>query len=166
MDSTANRRCTIQRGDGSFCDSPTHPDAPFPICSHHARKAYEFGISLMAGSRSETKPSVTTLALEASWPRIRLTPRAQALLPKPPTDGPGVYFLALDGLIKIGASATVRARAMHYPPSSKILALVRSNDAFALEKKLHSKFSHLREAGREWFTPGDDLLTFIREFRS
>jgi hypothetical protein len=167
MESTADRRCTAQRRDGSFCDTPSHPDAPFPICSHHARKAYEFGLNLMR-SKSATMPNpgVTALALEAAWPRTILSPRAKSLLPRQVRSGPGVYFIALDGLIKIGASATASERVKQYPPSARVLAIQYVADAFTLEKELHLQFAHLRRAGREWFTPKPDLLAYIKSVQS
>jgi hypothetical protein len=35
-------RCTAQSRDGSFCDAPSIPEAPFPVCIPHAAELYRF----------------------------------------------------------------------------------------------------------------------------
>lgn len=77
-----------------------------------------------------------------------------------------VYFAqrASDGAIKIGFSSEVPRRLIEVRKKvkCKITLLGTSDGGSATERRLHRRFTHLHIDG-EWFTPGDDLLAFIRD---
>ena len=73
-----------------------------------------------------------------------------------------VYFVRrLDGLIKIGYTSNVQGRMQQlfreFRPLDLLLVLYGS---MRTEKAHHRHFAALRATG-EWFTPGEDLLTYI-----
>lgn len=71
-----------------------------------------------------------------------------------------VYFLRRERLIKIGYSIdpVIRASGLN----AELLAAVPGD--WALEKKMHAQFAHLRSTG-EWFEPGEDLVGYINALR-
>lgn len=89
--------------------------------------------------------------------------------PEPPTRparkvlvGPGsVYYVALDGLIKIGYSQDVTERLRAYPPTAKLLAVEPGNKH--VERKRHQRFGKHLAKGREWFTDAPELREWIDE---
>jgi hypothetical protein len=68
-----------------------------------------------------------------------------------------VYFAEREGLIKIGCSKSVKHRVLSL--SAKLLGSIPGGRRE--EKEAHSLFAHLRVRG-EWFSPGEDLLLYIK----
>lgn len=83
-----------------------------------------------------------------------------------------IYFAQRTDLpsrpIKIGTSERIKARIKSLVAEESIqlgalIVLGISEGGHKEEKHLHYRFSHLRiDPNREWFIPGNDLLTFIK----
>lgn len=146
-------RCTAQSPTGKFCDAPSLPDAPFPMCSRHARLAFIFGSNLV----KQSEGSLDVIERFVGVSRTDEKPARER--------HEMIYFLELGGLIKIGYTSNWGTRKISYPPHAKILLLHRTKDAWSLEKRLHSQFrKHLR-AGQEWFEPAPEILAYIDGLR-
>lgn len=156
--STDLSSCTVQRPDASFCDAPTLPDAPFPICVKHASEVYGFLCDKVADfdglGRAE---QVTRLAAASYSPRI-----VEAARPETESDRAVVYYLAVGGLIKIGMTKNLVRRLREYPPNSELLAV--EPGGFATETGRHRQFAHLQAFPRasrsrrcEWYEDVDEL---------
>jgi len=95
--------------------------------------------------------------------------RKQEPEPEPPAQpvktvptGPGsVYYIALDGLIKIGYSQDVTARMRAYPPTATLLAVEPGSKS--VERKRHQRFGKFLAKGREWFTDDPELRAWTDE---
>jgi hypothetical protein len=114
---------------------------PFPICLDHAIKVAS-RVHSLAGP-----------ALRAQSPRPH-----RELYP----DG-FVYYIYLDGLIKIGHSVSLEYRVSTYPPQAQLL--VAEQGTRELEKARHLQFAHLLKARREWFEPCAELWQHISTLR-
>lgn len=79
------------------------------------------------------------------------------------------YFVQIgaDGPIKIGSSLTPlsRMRQLQAGLPWELRLLGTTRDPIWCEAELQQRFSHLRMRG-EWFSPGEDLLAFVREHTS
>lgn len=76
--------------------------------------------------------------------------------------GPGfVYYIRINGQIKIGYAADVTARMRHYPPGSELLAVEAGT--LHTEKERHQQFGRDRVRGREWFNESQTLAAHITE---
>lgn len=79
-----------------------------------------------------------------------------------------VYFVRAKRcqVVKIGIANDVRARfaalQTNSPDALKLLGVIRSAEAAALESSLHARFGHRRTHG-EWFQVHDELTAFIKE---
>ena len=85
------------------------------------------------------------------------------------TDTGDIYFFesALTKLIKIGYSGNIprRRKEIESMQGGKINILLKINSHQRNEKYLHERFNHLKVQG-EWFRPDEELLNFIRNFKS
>lgn len=78
--------------------------------------------------------------------------------PVPRHDNPVVYYVGVDGLVKIGFTNYLPQRLEAWPPTTKILATEPGD--FRLERQRHQEFAeYLIE--REWFTYGPRLHAHI-----
>jgi hypothetical protein len=77
-----------------------------------------------------------------------------------------VYFIRGEqtGLIKIGVANNPSQRLANLQTGSpdRLELLGCTPGSSWGELRLHTRFAHLRQHG-EWFTPGEDLLAYIRE---
>lgn len=77
-----------------------------------------------------------------------------------------VYFIRAQtlGLIKIGVAGDLDKRLAGLqcgsPDKLEVIGTIVGENK--LERELHKRFAHLRQHG-EWFSPGEDLLAYIRE---
>ena len=78
-------------------------------------------------------------------------------------EGGDVYYIRIDGLIKIGYSQNVFTRMMAYPPTSELLAVEKGTKA--VESLRHGQFRLSLEHGREWFRESPDLTQWIAQIR-
>ena len=67
-----------------------------------------------------------------------------------------VYYIRINGQIKIGYAADVTARMRHYPPGSELLAV--EPGTLQLERERHIEFANDLERGREWFGESARLI--------
>lgn len=74
-----------------------------------------------------------------------------------------VYYLRVDGLIKIGFSSDVWMRMRSYPPTAKLLAVERGTEE--TERERHGQFRLELEHGREWFRESPELTAWIAKVR-
>jgi hypothetical protein len=72
-----------------------------------------------------------------------------------------VYYIRINGQIKIGFTTNLRQRSRNYPPGSELLA-VEPATAYT-ERDRHQQFQRDRVRGREWFEPSDELEAHIAE---
>lgn len=117
------------------------PAAPFPICTHHALEVYQHMADVMplvAGRLPDVTPDPSPSA-----------PESTSL----------VYYVLIDGLVKIGTTENLPNRMRGYPPTAALLA-VEPGDR-TVEAARHRQFNHSLSAGREWFTPSADLRQHI-----
>lgn len=96
--------CTVQVLDGSFCDSDEMPDAPFPICAHHARRLFEhMAYVLEQESRQPYRRQEAVVAF--------IDAQRQAAGQSDSSGRPlisQVYYLMIDGMVKIGTTDAAR----------------------------------------------------------
>lgn len=72
-----------------------------------------------------------------------------------------VYYMRINGRIKIGYTANLRQRSRNYPPGTELLAIEPGTRE--LEKRRHEQFSRSLAQGREWFAESEDLTKHIAE---
>lgn len=75
-----------------------------------------------------------------------------------------VYYIRINGRIKIGYASDVRARTRHYPPGSELLAVEPGTPQN--ERERHQEFSRFLIEGREWFTESPVLVEHIHNIRA
>lgn len=86
----------------------------------------------------------------------------------PRHDSREVYFIEAvgTGRIKIGVANCARSRLKHLdgpcPVELRLLGVLPTDKAGALEKELHARFAEHRVKG-EWFAAAPELLAFIAE---
>jgi hypothetical protein len=74
-----------------------------------------------------------------------------------------VYYIRVGKFIKIGTSKDVDKRLKSYPPGAKLLAT--EPGGYQREAERHAQFAaHLAER-KEWFTPGPELMTHIKNLQ-
>src|SRR5690606_22269051 len=71
-----------------------------------------------------------------------------------------VYYMRINGRIKIGYTANLRQRSRNYPPGTELLAVEPGTRE--LERQRHARFSRSLAQGREWFAESDELMEHIR----
>jgi len=154
--STQWSSCTAQRNDGSFCDRPTVPDAPFPICTKHASQLYAFIRESIDDASSD--PERAAAAMMALCAR-----RQQPGVPTFDASTAVVYYVQIGEHIKIGCSTNVKARLSSYPPNRRLLATEPGYEHEEAQRL--SQFAEYRDMGREWFRPGLRLVEHINMLR-
>lgn len=146
-----DKRCTAQRADGTFCDSPSVPDAPFPICSKHAARVVEF-----ARARVESMPDRDRMA--AVLGAIRHEGRATSEGAIPPKHVDVVYYVRVGEHVKIGTTTNLPSRLKAFGPSE---FLACEPGSVTVERRRHKQFANDLAAGREWFNPSPALMAWI-----
>jgi hypothetical protein len=156
LDPGVGSRCTIEYRNHQFCDRPVMRDAPFPICSNHAVTIYRH----MAGLVDEAAHDPVRMMLVGldEMDALRAA-RTKRRMPAPDPTDPVVYYLMIDGLVKIGFASNIAKRLASYPPNSRLLGTEPGGRD--LESTRHREFAEYLSAGREWFTPGPRLRHHI-----
>lgn len=147
----ASRSCTAQRADGSFCDLPSAPDAPFPICAKHAARVVEY-------ARDRAGAMSTTDKMDALLGAIRHEGRAAAEGAAPPKHVDVVYYVRVGECIKIGTTTNLPSRLKAFGPSE---FLACEPGGLTVEGRRHRQFASDLAAGREWFHPSPALMAWI-----
>lgn len=151
---TQTSRCTAQRPSGAFCDGPSAPDAPFPICTQHLALAARFVDDLIP----RTGPSMLQRAAACFDPTEAF---AQVARPRPYKAV--VYYVKVGQYIKIGWTGNLAQRLAAYPPYADLLAT--EDGDYELEAKRLLQFRATLMHGREWFRPSAALLKHINSLR-
>jgi hypothetical protein len=154
----AGSSCTAQLKNGEFCNSPSLPDAPFPICSRHAREAFTFGAQLVKNAGKPVplgRPHNSVLD-----GMVDFGLRDEAAKPRPSRSAV-LYFVYVGGLIKIGATDNVSQRLASYPPNTQILYTHTSPDAWRLESRCHEMFRAYLIGRREWYRDVPEIRHLI-----
>lgn len=76
-----------------------------------------------------------------------------------------VYYVAIDGLVKIGCTDDLARRLSHLGAERDHLLAVVPGD-FAVEREHLARWAHLLVRGREWFSPGADLVKYVNDLRA
>lgn len=139
-------RCTIQLANGAFCDAEPTPIVQwYPVCARHARHIFRDVLSVYLA--------------EAENPARILAELDAGATAGPDRSAEVIYYLALDGMVKIGYTTDLERRMQQYPPSASLVATEPgSRDT---EKRRHLQFAEYLTARREWFTPGPRLRAHI-----
>lgn len=121
-----------------------------PLCKDHALDVFDQIILSSPQGFLEARQN-GVIALEQLQVAVHNERRA-AILEKHKANKmrPGwVYYIRIDGQIKIGWTQDVAQRTKAYPPSSELLATHPGTKQ--VEADMHKKFAHLKAHGREWF---------------
>lgn len=130
------------------CDQAATVKVDQPLCDKHLISVYRSVIELAKVVDLETAPGVPR-----RFVRISDTPRKRREYGVAGV----VYFIRFGTRIKIGFTTDLdrRVRAI---PHDELLATLKGS--FQTEKMVQDRFAHLRLMG-EWFSMGDDLMTYI-----
>lgn len=85
----------------------------------------------------------------AELPMRRVTPDMEGM----------VYYLRINGQVKIGYTKDLKKRSRAYPPGSLLLAVEPGNPD--LERSRHKQFFRDLAKGREWFYESDALVAHV-----
>lgn len=140
---TAVPRCSAWES----CEQPPLPGAPFPICLVHAAQVFGFvrkHADIRRGFDASRAPSQAEM--------VAMSGKAV------------VYYIAVDGLIKIGWTKSLHRRLTAYPPTQVLLAIERGSAL--IERQRHTQFKHLRVGHGEWFSQAPELDQHIESLRN
>lgn len=70
-----------------------------------------------------------------------------------------VYYMRINGRIKIGYTTNLPQRSRNYPPGTELLAVEPGTRE--TEAKRHMQFSRSLAQGREWFAESEDIKTHM-----
>lgn len=145
--------CTAQKDSGAFCDKPSLPEAPFPICVKHASEILRYLNSCMPSSYEDR---VILAARDFDFHHAVPRPSATA-------GTEVVYYLRVSDKVKIGYTSDLRQRMHSYPPDSELLAVEPGDKN--LERQRHVEFTAHLKIGREWFHPVPEILAHAASLR-
>lgn len=74
-----------------------------------------------------------------------------------------VYYLRINGQVKIGYTANLRQRTRNYPPGTELLAYEPATKF--TERERHQEFHRSLVKGREWFTESEELKVHMDALR-
>ena len=153
---SAIQRCTAQKGSGEFCDAPSMPDVPFPICGQHAYRLWR-RLSEIVTEAERDKLRILTLAFEQIDEKRAREDRRRA------SADHVVYYVLVGDLLKIGTTSRLKARLAQFPPNKKLLAV--EPGSYELERKRHVEFADLLAHGNEWFRFEGALIEHVQNMR-
>ena len=108
-------------------------------------------------------PAVTEAIARMSRQRHnqkKLDARMDRMLEESDAEADGwVYYMRINGRIKIGYTTNLRQRSRNYPPGTELLAVEPGTKA--MEKRRHDQFSRSLAQGREWFAESEALTEHI-----
>ena len=147
--------CTAQLRTDRFCDHPSLPDAPFPICVKHAAQLYAFLNGRMgAGDQLlELRADCAVNIDDAAVRRFKLHAMSEV-----------VYYVCVGDLVKIGRTSSMADRMSYYPPNSELLAVEPGGQH--IEGQRHVQFADLLAARREWFRYEGALVDHVVALRA
>lgn len=144
-------QCSVSYATGGDCNRPSMEGAPLAICFKHAMDTYSFLAAHLAAIPDETAAAIL------AEPETRRLPAWRTDLP----DGEHVYYIEVDGLVKIGYTSNLKQRLRDYPPSSVLLGVeVGGRD---IERRRHAQFARYLKMGREWHSRSEEILRHVNE---
>lgn len=128
-----------------------------PICEAHAELVTK-AVSQRQERRDERLNETVTRVRQDAQTTVREIETGQPITH--PEYIPGwVYYLEIDGIIKIGYASDVTDRMRAYPPTAKLLAVEPGTRT--LEAERHGLFNAYLAHGREWFRDVPELRNWI-----
>lgn len=138
-----------------YCDE----EYGLPICRKHALMVW----SLIERERQESALSVDDVRKRQE--SLTQAERAKAEEKEAAFRAEGwIYYVRLDGCIKIGHTKDLDTRIRSYGPLAVVEAVERGS--LRDEKNLHMRFADLRAYRREWYRPSarfEDHIARVRE---
>lgn len=130
-----------------------------PLCLDHLFVAYRQA-SNAKDRDSELAVDALAKVIEQRQAKIDAVEEAERREHMASREG-DIYFVRLNGLIKVGWSRTVYERLRAYGPDVEVLCIYPAtrND----ETCLHRQLTPVRARGREWYEDGPIVQAFIRE---
>jgi hypothetical protein len=130
-----------------------------PLCLNHLFVAHRQASSV-ADRDAEVAVEALSKVIEQRQAKIDHVAEAKRREHLAVTDG-DIYFVRLNGLVKVGWSRTVYARLQAYGPDVEVLCIYPGtrND----ETCLHRQLTPVRARGREWYEDGPIIQTFVDE---
>lgn len=145
MDDTPPPTQCIVETRGVPCARRSVPTAPFPVCTHHMSKLYEFVVDNI----KQRSPQ-----LDIDHERALLASERFGV----------IYYVRCGELLKIGTTTQVLGQRLNQmPPDRQVLAT--EPGGYTLERHRHTQWRHRRAQGREWYHLAPDLLDHIRALR-
>lgn len=145
-----SEQCTVSFAFNGSCTRPSIEGAPIAICFKHAMETYNFLAEELAGISDEAAANIL------AEPETQRLPAWRTDLP----DGEHVYYVEVDGMVKIGYTSNLKQRLRDYPPSSILLGVEAGGRD--LERRRHAQFSRYLKMGREWHSRGDGILRHVQ----
>lgn len=155
---TISGKCTAQRSNGEFCDAPSAPDMPFPICTKHAARVWR---RVQDNFDAKKRDIVDRACLpERQQDRIREAEARKDAYAKQSV----VYYVRIGDHIKIGTTTNVSARLSQLRCDRDNLLATEPGDR-TLEQQRHREFAAERIGRRENFNPSPRLIKHIDQVR-
>ena len=126
------------------------------LCEFHADAAWR-----QVEMRDTTQTDATVPGAEGrEYERAEARAKRSSARRKPTAMGQ-IYFVRMDGLIKVGWTTKLADRVRSYGP--KALLLANYPGTRADEANLHRQLAPSRHSGREWYHEDDVVTAFITE---
>lgn len=139
-----NGTCTALRRNGEFCDSPSMPDTPFPICPKHAAKIFMHLRDKVNG---------------ATWTdKVDAVLAAQPTRKRAPARVGTIYYVRMGDLIKIGYTGNLTQRMRAYVGGDLV---AKERGTLTTEAQRHKQFAAHLARGHEWFHAAPELMEHI-----
>lgn len=107
---SASRTCTLQTRQGAYCEAPAMDDLGLLICGYHARQIFSHFAKTIA--EFEPSPVLRRVAQRITGDGAEANPFREGT----------IYYLLIDGRVKIGWTGDLRTRLQSYPPGVTVLA--------------------------------------------
>lgn len=151
-------RCVITSKGGTPCLRPGKVWIGFEgfICEHHAMRIWERVELRDANNCDRHIPGAESREYTRADTRKKRTEERR----KPSAAGQ-IYFVSVDGLVKVGWTSKLADRIRAYGPKAIVLAnypATRKDEA-----ALHKQLTPARAHGREWYHDGDIIRMFVNE---
>lgn len=135
-----------------------------PLCPVHVGYVHETAKRLKWDETRE-EAITRTRRMEATRRRSERVWAREDRLSETRGAKPGwIYYLHIDGKVKIGYTTDIVKRMRSYPPSSPLLGVHPGTPE--LERQMHEQFRGSLIQGREWFRPDGDLLAHCERVRA
>lgn len=130
------------------------------VCLHHALTIWD---DMIRGGM-KTDPILQQQAIETTAAREQREAEHRAKVAEFNRAQGWIYYLRLDGMIKIGWTSNLPQRLQSYPPHYELI--FDHPGTRADERDLHRSFRPSLASGREWYHPTPEILTHIQNQRA